>query len=90
MYRRGQESKIKIETKNRGCEKNRAAVAGIDEAGSCASRRLRLLNKSALSPGVHGTDDEGEGKEDGRPVGRTETLLSSRYPVVESVLHCRR
>jgi len=27
-----------------------------------ASRRLRLLNKSVLSPEVHGIDDEGEGK----------------------------
>lgn len=27
-------------------------------------RRLRLLNKSVLSPGVRDTDGEGEGKED--------------------------
>lgn len=66
MYQWRQKSKIKIAVENRDGRIERALAAVTKSA---ASRRLRLLNKSVLFPGVHDTDDEGEGDEGG-PVGK--------------------
>jgi len=52
--------------------------------GAMRQHRLRLLNKSVLSPGVRDTDGKGEGKWDESQGVGMETL-SYRYLVVESV-----
>lgn len=67
-YVHRQRFKIKIQVKTGRIERLLPAVTK-----PAASRRLRLLNKSVLSPGVHDTDDEDEGKEDG-PVGKGQDI----------------